>query len=428
MHQPITDDGPDVSRMSQTIIALGLGLALTLGQLAIVVATCSVLPDLSGSRRSPAEAYRGLYQWDCFQYERIVVHGYRGPVAPGVYGEPCNAGFFPGFPGLAWAVQQAFGLPVDTALLLTAQLCCWGFWTYVVRFFQKWRVPSSMLPLALLTILAYPAAFYLVSGYSEALFLMALLGFFYWSEQRGLGAWLLAAGHGVAMTATRLVGLPLVLYPVFVVLRPGGGDAHESFVERCRRSVPALLLAGVASLGGLLFFVYCQVRFGEWNLYMHVQEKGWGIVPDYLGLFDPSNLQYYTPIWEIGMGGAHGVGRVSVPLIVLAFLAVTVLEWRRPTIRLSERLGFYLAGAILFYVQVAALIGNEQAPLKSIARYNLCVFVLLVMAIIHLLAHRPPLSGIRRSLAVYGLVAFDALALSIQMWFIWLFTNNVWVA
>jgi hypothetical protein len=424
--QPLDDTTCDKpGAVSRPLVAVSLGLALTLAQLALVALTCGLLQG-----KGPLEVYRALYRWDSLEYANIVTNGYLGPVAPGVYDKPCNVGFFPGYPGLAWLVKEALRLPVETALLLTAQLCCWGFWTYVVSFFQMWRIPSSMLPLALLTILVHPAAFYLVSGYSEALFLMALLGFFYWSEQRGSGAWLLAAAHGVAMTATRLVGLPLVLYPLFVVLRAGGPAAEGTLAERFRKAIPALLLASVASLGGFLFFAYCQVNFGEWNLYFHVQERGWGVVPDYLGLFDPRNIGLYTPIWDPGPEGAHGVGRISVPVVVFVLLAIAVVEWRaaKTSSRLPERLGFYLAGAILFYVQVAGLIGKRDLPLKSMARYSLCVHVPLVMGIVHLIAHRPPLSGARRSIALYGLVAFDALALCIQMWFIWLFTNNLWVA
>jgi len=45
-----------------------------------------------------------------------------------------------------------------------------------------------------LLIAAHPAAFFLVAGYSESLFLMALLGFIYWSTAEGRSAEILGSG------------------------------------------------------------------------------------------------------------------------------------------------------------------------------------------------------------------------------------------
>jgi hypothetical protein len=317
-------------------------------------------------------------------------------------------------------------------LLLAAQLCCWGFWTYVVRFFQMWQVPGAWSREALLTIFAHPAAFFLVSGYSESLFLLGTLGFFYWSEQRGPRAWLLAAVHGFAMTGTRMVGLPLVVYPLLVALRPGGPASSGTLAERCRKLLPALLLGGAASLGGLSFFGYCQVHFGHWNLYMQMQELGWGVRPDYLALFDPRNFVHYTPILDAGAWGAHGLSRFSVPLLLALFAAVAVVEWqvakKCPVSGLGERLGLYLAGAIMFYLYAAGLIRNQQDPLRSMVRYAFCVHVVVVMGLVHLLVRVGPPQGRVRSLASYALAAYNALALGLQWWLIWLFTDGKWVA
>jgi hypothetical protein len=93
--------------------------------------------------------------------------------------------FFPGYPLLARAVAAAAGLRIEYALPLTSQLACWGFWTYLLRILQGWRVPSRLAFGTVVIILSHPAAFFLVVGYAESLFLMTLLGYLYWSGERG---------------------------------------------------------------------------------------------------------------------------------------------------------------------------------------------------------------------------------------------------
>jgi hypothetical protein len=74
--------------------------------------------------------------------------------------------------------------------------------------------------------------------------------------------------HGVLMTGTRLIGLPLALCPL---LRPTAGRGWASRIA----------LAAAAALGGLAFFAYCQIAFGRWDRYLRTQAVGWGVVPDY---------------------------------------------------------------------------------------------------------------------------------------------------
>ena len=119
-----------------------------------------------------------------------------------------------------------------------------------------------------LLIAAHPAAFYLVSAYSESLFLMTLLGFIYWSDQEGRFAKVLAGLHGIVMTATRIVGVPCAAYPliraVFVKGRPVMGNSRRWI----SKYGPAAVSTLIAVLGAIFFFIYCQVRWGRWDIYM----------------------------------------------------------------------------------------------------------------------------------------------------------------
>src|SRR5205814_10410862 len=122
--------------------------------------------------------------------------------------EVSNVAFFPAYPAVAAALRYAFNLETDTALLVTAQAAAWGFWSYFFLFCERWNLSPGLQTLGALSVLAHPASFFLIAGYSESLFLMALLGFIYWSSARGRGAWFCAAVHGVLMSGTRIVGIP----------------------------------------------------------------------------------------------------------------------------------------------------------------------------------------------------------------------------
>src|SRR5205823_7027127 len=109
-----------------------------------------------------------------------------------------------------------YGLNIDTgtALLITAQLAAWGFWIYFFLFCKRWNISPGLQICGALLIAAHPAAFFLIADYSESLFLMALLGFIYWSTAEGRYAKFWAAVHGIVMSATRIVGIVCAAFPL----------------------------------------------------------------------------------------------------------------------------------------------------------------------------------------------------------------------
>src|SRR5205085_2832723 len=128
--------------------------------------------------------------------------------------EVSNVAFFPAYPALASLLRSAFRLDTESALLITAELAAWGFWTCFFLFCDRWKLSRLLRFFGALAILAHPAAFFLIAGYSESLFLMAVIGFIYWSGSESRWARIWAALHGVMMSATRIVGVPCAAYPV----------------------------------------------------------------------------------------------------------------------------------------------------------------------------------------------------------------------
>lgn len=390
-------------------------VVLTLAQVALVCLVSGV--------PGPGNAYRALHTWDSTWYTRIAAEGYPDEL-PRERERIAEVGFFPGYPLSARAVARAAGLSAETASLVAAQLACGGFWAYLLLFLRRGRVPVPLAAATALVLAAHPSAFFLAAGYSESLFLCATLGFLYWSGVRSRAAWVLAALHGVVMTATRTVGLPLAAAPLLLALAavPWGAGGWRDVVR-------AGLLCGTASLGGLLFFAFCQYQYGRWDAYLYAQAAGWGVSPDYLVLLKPAAYRPGCAVFlDDGTVNPNALSRLAVPLTVLLFGALLLAELRvgrgTPSEGRRERAGLLLAAGLMFYVAAS---GTAGGGFISMVRYTYCVHVTLALAAAHLLGQVPALRARAWRAALLVLVPAVVSAV-LQALLIRLFTHGEWVA
>src|SRR5436853_2462292 len=172
-----------MSRVQCLLTPLLTGLLVMLLQLAMAV-------GLLAPQEPILERYSALVQHDSYCLMNIIDRGYKTIVPPIDHKEMevSNVAFFPAYPAIAALFRYAFNVDSFAALLITAQLATWGFWTYFFLFCKRWNVSPALQICGTLLIVAHPAAFFLVAGYSESLFLMALLGFIYWSGAEGRSA------------------------------------------------------------------------------------------------------------------------------------------------------------------------------------------------------------------------------------------------
>jgi hypothetical protein len=305
-----------------------------------------------------------------------------------------------------------------------------------VAFFPGY--PFATAAAATLAVLVHPVAFFLVVGYSESLFLMALLGFLYWTEARGRASWLLAAGHGFVMTATRITGLPLTAWPLVHAFLPRD---NASGGEKIQRVVRAALVCGVASLGGLGFFLYCHLQYGHWDLYMQSQWVSWRVEPDYRAFFNLYNYRVFVPSFNLhsenvwvpwghdGVMDPDELSRLCVPLTLAAFVVLAALEYRAAKAgapgQRAGRLGFYLCGGLMYYIAVCGLM---RVGMASMIRYTYPVYLLQVLAAVHLLSAGPPLSRGLRWVALFVLALLGCVCVWLQVTYAYLFTHSRWVA
>lgn len=378
---------------------------------------------------SARERYHRLVQHDSYWFMNIVDRGYQSPVPPSPVKrmEVSNVAFFPGFPLLAGALVHGLGLYPWTALPLASQLATVGFWTYFLLLARDLGFSRAQTAAATALVAAHPAAFYLIAGYSESLFLLLALGYLFWSARSGAGAKIAAALHGAGMTATRIAGAPAVFAPMLREWARRAGCA--AWRDRVRALgdlavARAALLGGVSLLGMIAFFAYCQARWGHWNFYMMTQEAGWGVRPDYLALLKPGAYLRWWPDWS----RAAPFGQFLVTFTTLGYAGVAAWEIaaaRRGPTRWRERLPLHFTGFALYALAVS---GVYSVRLESMTRYQFCAHVLLVLGVLHAFFEIGPGRPATRRLLVAAAAVAALFGLVVQMRFAGQFARAEWVA
>jgi hypothetical protein len=353
--------------------------------------------------------------------------------------------FFPAYPILSTFIGSVFHLDAYRALLVTAQLAAFGFWFYFFLFCERWKLSPTLRFFGAVAIVAHPAAFYLIAGYSESLFLMTLFGFIYWSGAEGRIAKILALLHGFIMSATRIVGILCALYPVVRAIFENGWRGLRDVRGWMRRYGPPIAVSLTAMLGAISFFLYCHLRWSRWDMYMLTQEAGWAIKPDYLAFFKAANYRWPLPPLEDTSLASQLT--TSLALVLFAVIALCELlpairrkveaasrrffsSGTRPEIASTfaswtVRVGLYFCALVIFYISLA---GVASVQMESMLRYEFCVHAIIVLAFLHYL-HQfrvPPLLVRAFGMAAVALLA--AAGLGLQGWYVWNFTRGNWVA
>ena len=392
-------------------------LIITLLQLAMAI-------GLLAPEGSFSERYAALVQHDSYWFMNIVDRGYQTIVPPIDHKvmEVSNVAFFPAYPAIAAAFRYGLNISTGTALLVTAQLAAWGLWSYFFLFCKRWNISLTLQVCGALLIAAHPAAFFLIAGYSESLFLMALLGFIYWSTVEGPSAKAWAVVHGIVMSATRIVGIACAAFPlVRSTFQTGWRELLEP-ARWFRKEKPAIVTTLVASFGALGFFTYSQLRWGHWDIYMLTQAAGWGITPDYLAVFRPSSYRWLIP----ALNDPTEASQTSMTVGAVLFVGIAICELSiRRRVGLPIRAGIYFCAFMIYYLSVS---GVACVDMESMLRYEFCVHALIVLALLNFLRQfrTPPV--LVRAFGIAAVALLSAAGLCVQGWYVWNFTRGNWVA
>lgn len=408
-----------MNRLLRLLTPLLAGCIVTISQ--VLMAMALLAPE-----KAIADRYSALVQHDSYWFINIVDRGYQTVLPPIDHKvmEVSNVAFFPAYPAIAASIRKIFNISTGAALLITAQLAACGFWAYCFLFWKRWKVAPSLQICGTLLVLANPAAFFLIAGYSESLFLMALLGFIYWSTAEGRTAKVLASLHGVIMSATRIVGLVCAGFPVVRSVFQTGWRGLRNPLNWLRENRAAVGLTFVAACGGIAFFVLCQLRWGHWDLYMRTQAAGWGIVPDYLAVVRPESYRWLVP----ALNDPTEMSQLSMTLGAVLLVAIAICELIPPIRRkagLPVRAGIYFCAVTIYYLSVS---GVACVDMESMLRYEFSVYALIVLAFMNFLRQfrMPPMWV--RAFGTAAVALVSAAGLCVQGWYVWNFTRGHWVA
>jgi hypothetical protein len=305
-----------------------------------------------------------------------------------------NAHFFPAYPLLCRAVHYVTGLDWAATLLVTAAVANCGFWIYFLLLSQRWRFSAGVTAVAASFVVMHPSSFYLISGYSEPLFLFALFGFFYWVERDGPTARIIAGLHGFVLTATRIVGMPLLFYPLIRTWSHEGAwhDSQGTRLLRYVRQLPVVLLTAA---GAGAFLLFLQFQFGDWSLFIKSAERGWGVRADYTAPFKLRTYNLALSSWNEYPLDPGVFNRFCAQLCLMCFAffaAAEIAIWRagnRSAWR--DRIGLYVCALFLFAMPI---ISHARVGLFCFSRFSILPAAILALAGGHLATTAP--SGLLR--------------------------------
>jgi hypothetical protein len=417
------------ARSPSAAACLAVAIVLTLLQIALAV--------VATGHRDVSRGYLSLSQWDTFWYVHIAEYGYVSDWPPTRWNpDKANVAFFPAFPLLISVAHRVTGLGFDASALLVSQLACVAFWQMFLLTLTRLALSRAARVAVCALVFCHPAAFFLIAGYSESLFLAGAVAFTHLLARPGPRAWMLAAGSGIVMTASRLPALVVCLASAVVAVArratallfgqpPGFGNVASR-----------LALSAVASLGALAFLLYCQVRFGHWNVYLETQKIGWLIRPDYLSVVRLANLYpCVAPQWSDAMC----LGRTATAVTYASLLLTTIVgmvtwasrAWAsRGTA--SAVPGEFVAQCLLSAALLLAVATAAFAPLNmlSMLRHTFPVHVLTLLGAGGIASGWSPRGGdgrLRWSVVVVALACALGL-LGVQVLLIGRFAAGKWVA
>jgi hypothetical protein len=262
---------------------------------------------LYGAGPDPLTALGRLWdQWDAEHYLYLAAHGYSAS------GDARNLiAFFPLYPALIAAVA-ATGLPLRVAALLISNIS--GI-VAAILLYELARVdrdePQAWRAAVFFTV--FPTAYFLLVGYTEALFCALTFGSVLAARRQ---RWLASGLLGGLAAAARLTGLALL---PFLVL--------ELWLARARlKALASFLLAPVVVLLGFLTYLVTNwLVLGSPFAFIAVQQAHWShsLAAPWVGFADAIQSISRRGLWQkvtVGTGEIAGG---------MAAYATATLSWLR---------------------------------------------------------------------------------------------------
>ena len=183
-------------------------------------------------------------RWDSGWYSGIASQGYKY-----VEGRPNNLAFFPVYPQLMGVLGRVMGGAKQDFYFAGILIAWLSFAVAMPLLYRLARLdlPHEEAVRATVYAAVFPSAYFFGAVYSEALFLLSLVGAAFALRKQH---WLWAAVAAMIMTATRVNGV--MFLPALALI---GWDAAGDSVSDRRRALVAVA-AGLLGIGAYSAFVY----------------------------------------------------------------------------------------------------------------------------------------------------------------------------
>ncbi len=415
---------------SATIWRLFVGFLLFLGVLYAYSATLALV--YGPNTLSFAYGCR----WDCGWYQKIMQIGYVSTIPPVPQnGDQANVAFFPLYPIVATIVGSWLKLPSVHSLPITSAIFALGIFLLIPFLYVDERGRPHLAKIALL--LAFPATFYFFTGYSESIYIFLLfLGIWLIQNRSTVHPLVLFGGlysTGFFLGMTRLTGfvIPGAIAGTFLLgwlLSKKGGRAEVG-----TRSLGAATLWTIGGLGGAgVFFLFCHLKFGVWNLYFQTLDIGWHKefdVPEFFRLFGQAlrgNLLPPRFPHDNTLGWSWTVNLYTIMVYLYAVIREVPLFVRKPTDESQIlRTGLLLGGFAHLLITTIGDSGEWHYWMNGM-RYTMPALFLLILLWNRdwtptFLEHRP-----RWKWAIVAVLVL--LWLPYQIFCVYRFTQNHWVS
>ncbi len=201
--------------------------------------------------------------WDSYWYLDIAQNGYStvGSI-PGNPGQT-NFPFFPLYPLLMKLLGQLTGGEYFFAGIFISNVCLLVSGYLLYKLIEP-DTDRKTARLAVKYLLLYPVSFILSGVFTESLYLCLMLLCFYLAKRR---RWMLAGAAGMLLSATRTLGVLILLPLLFEYLQ-----SVDFKPEKIRRNCAFLLLI---PLGLLSFCLYSYQVTGDF-LFFKTSQAAWG--------------------------------------------------------------------------------------------------------------------------------------------------------
>ncbi|GEM_PF-517964 len=347
------------------------------------------------------DAAFGTWQrWDALWYSSIAQDGYQ------YHGEreATNVGFFPLFPLVNGVILRLTGLPVEAsgAIVSTVVTLLACFVLYKLTLGET--DDPGVAQRTVLYLIAFPAAYYLAIGYSEALYLLCVLGAFYFARQ---GKWWWCGAVAFLAGLARLHGALLIVPLGYEWLRQRFAQAGRQSGGAADSRPPRASIVTVfaAPLGVLAFNFYLNAQFGQpagyFSPYFQIQTLFFkGIRAEAFPTFPGTTLA--NSLFGL-FNGVPSTESIAVMAALIFLLIMTVEVWAR----LPRVYGVYMLTVVLF-----SLVGGD---LISLPRFVVPMFPAFIA-----LAQIGKREWIDRLILIPSLLLQGVLAL--------MFTKGYWIA